>query len=48
MAERARHLATRHAAALKRAAAHSQRWHHRQANRRYFYRYGRWPWERGG
>jgi hypothetical protein len=48
MAERARQLATRHTAALARAAAHSEQWHRRQANRRYYYRYGRWPWERRG
>lgn len=46
MAERARQLARRHAAALARDAAHSRRWHRKQANRRFRARYGCWPWER--
>lgn len=46
MAERARQLARRHRAALARDAAHSRRWHRRQANRRFRARYGYWPWER--
>ena len=43
---RRRQLADRHRSALRRAAEHSRRWHRRQANRRYYYRFGRWPWER--
>ncbi len=46
MAERAQSLARRHRAALARDAAHSRRWHRRQANRRFYARYGYWPWER--
>lgn len=46
MAERARQLAQRHRAALARDAAHSRRWHRKQANRRFYARYGYWPWER--
>lgn len=46
MAERARQLARRHRAALARDAAHSRRWHRKQANRRFHARYGYWPWER--
>ncbi len=46
MAERARQLARRHEDALTRDAAHSRRWHRRQANRRFHARYGYWPWER--
>ncbi len=46
MAERARQLARRHGAALARDAAHSRRWHRKQANRRFRARYGYWPWER--
>ena len=47
-AERARQLAARHRAAVLRDREHSRRWHRRQANRRYFYRFGCWPWERSG
>jgi len=36
MAERARQLVRRHAAALARDAAHSKRWHRKQANRRFY------------
>jgi transposase len=46
MAERARQLARRHAAALARDAAHSRRWHRKQANRRFHAQFGYWPWER--
>ncbi len=46
MAERAQSLARRHRAALARDAAHSRRWHRKQANRRFYTRYGHWPWER--
>jgi hypothetical protein len=28
------------------ARAHSREWHRKQANRRYYYRFGCWPWER--
>jgi hypothetical protein len=44
MAERRRQLAVRHERAVLRAEAHSRSWHRRQANRRYYYRFGRWPW----
>ena len=47
MAERAHQLAARHQQALARAEAHSRAWHRKQANRRYYYRFGRWPWEPG-
>ena len=46
MAERAQQLARRHKDVLLRDAAHSRRWHRKQANRRYHARYGYWPWER--
>jgi DNA-binding transcriptional ArsR family regulator len=46
MAERRRQLANRHEEALSRAAAHSNAWHRAQSARRYFYRFGHWPWER--
>jgi hypothetical protein len=42
---RGRQLGERHLGALKRAAAHSAAWHRKQANRRYYRRFGRWPWE---
>ena len=37
MAGRARQLAERHEQAVQRAAAHSEAWHRKQANRRLFY-----------
>jgi hypothetical protein len=37
MAARARQLAERHELAVQRAAAHSEAWHRKQANRRFFY-----------
>ncbi len=46
LAERARQLARRHTAALARDEAHSRHWHRKQANRRYYARFGYWPWER--
>ncbi len=46
MVERARQLARRHEAALARDAAYSRHWHRKQANRRFYARYGYWPWER--
>lgn len=46
MAERARQIAARKARSAARAAAHSREWHRKQANRRYYYRFGCWPWER--
>lgn len=46
MAERSRQLAKRHKEALARDEAHSRRWHRKQANRRYYYAHGYWPWER--
>jgi FixJ family two-component response regulator len=46
MAVRSRQLAERHQVAVERAEAHSKAWHQKQANRRYFYRFGRWPWDR--
>ena len=46
MALRRRQLGEWHRVALRRAAEHSRRWHRKQANRRYYYRFGRWPWER--
>jgi transposase len=46
MAVRAGQLAERHAAAVNREGARSAEWHRRQAARRYYYRFGRWPWER--
>ncbi len=46
MAERRRQLAERHERAVERAEAHSRRWHRRQANRKFYYEHGRWPWER--
>ncbi|HTE19412.1 MAG TPA: hypothetical protein VK689_13640 [Armatimonadota bacterium] len=45
MGERARQLAERHEGALSRAADHSREWHRKERNRRYYYRYGFWPWE---
>jgi len=45
MTERARQLGKRHEAAEARAAEHSRRWHRIQANRRYYYRFGCWPWD---
>jgi len=36
----------RHVLAIQRANEHSAIWHRHQANRRYYYRFGRWPWER--
>ena len=44
--ERARQLALRHVLAAERAAEHSSRWHRQQSSRRFYYRFGRWPWER--
>jgi len=41
---RAGQLAQRHTQAIARAEAHSRRWHRAQANRRFYYRFGRWPW----
>jgi hypothetical protein len=46
MATRARQLAIRHAEALARDAAHSAEWHRSQNNRRFYYRFGHWPWQR--
>lgn len=46
-AERQRQLWERHAGAVARADAHSREWHRKQANRRYYYRFGFWPWEWG-
>lgn len=46
MAVRQQQLARRHAEAVSRAELHSREWHRRQANRRYYYRFGHWPWER--
>ncbi len=46
MAVRAEQLAKRHAAAVRREEARSAEWHRKQAARRYYYRFGRWPWER--
>ena len=48
MAVRGEQLAERHARAVERAAAHSRAWFRRKAARTYYYRYGRWPWERRG
>lgn len=42
---RAGQLAQRHRAAVARAEQRSRAWHRRQANRRYYQRFGRWPWE---
>lgn len=46
MEVRAYQLAERHRAALQRAERRSQEWHRRAAARRYYYRFGVWPWER--
>lgn len=45
MAERRQQLAERHDRAVERAERRSRAWHRRQANRRYYQRFGRWPWE---
>jgi hypothetical protein len=45
MVLRAEQLATRHAQAQQRAAAHSERWHRKQGARRFHRQFGRWPWE---
>ncbi|MBI3910333.1 MAG: hypothetical protein HY320_05295 [Armatimonadetes bacterium] len=43
-------LAERHreAEALARVEAHSREWFLRQRNRRFYYRFGYWPWQRRG
>jgi hypothetical protein len=46
MVLRGRQLGERHAGAVKRAEAHSAAWHRKQANRRYYRQFGRWPWAR--
>ena len=46
--ERRRQLTARHDRAIERAISRSRRWHRRQANRRYFERFGCWPWEPRG
>ena len=33
-------------AAVAREAARSADWHRRANNRRFYYRFGRWPWQR--
>lgn len=48
MEARKKRLGARHALAVARAEAHSRQWHRKQANRRYYYRFGHWPWERVG
>ena len=45
MAARRIQLDARHREAESRARAHSDAWHRRQSARRFFYRFGRWPWE---
>ena len=39
-------LEQRHVAALAKDTAHSKRYFKRRANRRYYERFGYWPWER--
>lgn len=46
MAYRKEQLEHRHRAALAKDAAHSKRYFKRRANRRYYERFGYWPWER--
>lgn len=46
MAARLRQLAIRHATAVAREAIRSAEWHRRASNRRFYYRFGRWPWQR--
>jgi hypothetical protein len=38
-------LAERHREAQRRAECRSATWHRSQSARRYYYRFGRWPWE---
>ncbi len=45
MRERTRQLVERHTQALSRADDHSRNWHRKQSNRRYYHRFGRWPWQ---
>ena len=44
MAERGRQLAERHKRALARVEARSEAWHHEQAERRHFRRFGYYSW----
>lgn len=46
MEHRRGQLEGRHQAALANDAAHSRRYFKRRANRRYYERFGYWPWER--
>lgn len=46
MAYRKGQLVQRHKESLKKARAHSDRWFRRERNRRFYYRFGYWPWER--
>jgi transposase len=46
MAVRKGQLERRHEAALAKDAAHSRQYFRRKANRRYYERFGYWPWER--
>ena len=46
MSHRREQLEQRHTAALAKDAAHSKRYFKRRANRRYYERFGYWPWER--
>ena len=46
MAARTRQLAVRHATALANAATRSAEWHRRASNRRFYYQFGHWPWQR--
>ncbi len=43
---RRKQLEHRHVAALAKDAAHSKQYFRRKANRRYYERFGYWPWER--
>lgn len=46
MAYRKGQLEHRHEAVLAKDRAHSKRYFRRKANRRYYERFGYWPWER--
>lgn len=46
MAYREGQLERQHKEALKKARAHTDRWFRRQRSRRFYYRFGYWPWER--
>ena len=46
MIARRRQLAARHVVAVANEAVRSADWHRRRSNRLFYYRFGRWPWER--